>query len=367
MQSYTEIPSSRTLSASLGELLNNDKTALSCSSGTAFPTTNLQVGMLCFRTDLTKLYQLVVASPATWRLVMDVSSDFDTQLATKLNASGYTAEDVLAKLLTVDGTGTNLDADLLDGNHASAFATSDHNHDASYLGKTAQAADSDKLDGQHASDFAAASHSHSYLPLSGGTLTGDIIFGTSDRDNSPMGTYDSYKTQQIWSMGTSYRSNASGTDFGSLYGAAYKHTNNTTGGTMAGGHQMVWCQNGTGTAAIGSDVWTSGNVTAYSDIRVKANLEVIPDALAKVRRLHGYTFDRTDTAVNELGESIVPRRQTGVVAQEVLQVLPEAVTGTYETHYSVAYGNMIGLLIQAIKEQDIKVAELESRLAAAGV
>lgn len=47
-------------------------------------------------------------------------------------ASNYTAEDVLSKLLTVDGNGSNLDADLLDGNHASAFAVSNHNHDSAY-------------------------------------------------------------------------------------------------------------------------------------------------------------------------------------------------------------------------------------------
>ena len=44
MQNYTEIPSSTTLSDSLSQILNNDKTALSLSSGTAFPTVNLQLG-----------------------------------------------------------------------------------------------------------------------------------------------------------------------------------------------------------------------------------------------------------------------------------------------------------------------------------
>ncbi len=51
MQNYTEIPSSTTLSDSLSQILNNDKTALSLSSGTSFPTVNLQQGMPCFRTD----------------------------------------------------------------------------------------------------------------------------------------------------------------------------------------------------------------------------------------------------------------------------------------------------------------------------
>lgn len=153
MQNFTDIPSSRTLSDSLIEILNNDKTAISCNSGTTFPTTNLQIGMLCYRTDQLRLYQLIGTNPDNWRFIMDLASGIDTQFAAKLNAASYTAADVLAKLLTVDGAGTGLDADLLDGQHASAFASSTHNHNAAYLGITAKAADADKLDGYDSTAF----------------------------------------------------------------------------------------------------------------------------------------------------------------------------------------------------------------------
>ena len=153
MQNFTDIPSSRTLSDSLIEILNNDKTGISCNSGTTFPTTNLQIGMLCYRTDQLKLYQLIGTNPDNWRFIMDLSSGIDAQFAAKLNAASYTAADVLAKLLTVDGAGTGLDADLLDGQHASAFASSTHNHNATYLGITAKAADADKLDGYDSTAF----------------------------------------------------------------------------------------------------------------------------------------------------------------------------------------------------------------------
>lgn len=73
MQSYTEIQSSQSLQSSLGLLLNNDKTALSCSSGTAFPTSNLQAGMLCYRTDQKKLYLLQDVTP-TWKLLLDMNT-----------------------------------------------------------------------------------------------------------------------------------------------------------------------------------------------------------------------------------------------------------------------------------------------------
>lgn len=75
MQRYTEIPSSQTLADSLPLILNNDKTTMSCSSGTAFPTVDIQQGMLCFRTDEKKLYQLVDPATPEWRCIADASGD----------------------------------------------------------------------------------------------------------------------------------------------------------------------------------------------------------------------------------------------------------------------------------------------------
>lgn len=94
------------------------------------------------------------------------------------------------------------------------------------------------------------------------------------------GIYDSYKIGHIWSMGTAYMIPDNGSTFGNLYGLAYKHTNNTTGGTMASGHMMVWCQNGTPYCALGTNMWTSGNSYAAhfyenSDINLKTNIEAI--------------------------------------------------------------------------------------------
>ena len=72
MQKYTEIDENKTLRESRELLLNNDKTAISCNSGPAFPTINLQPGMLCFRTDEQKLYQLN-ANGETWVELFDLS------------------------------------------------------------------------------------------------------------------------------------------------------------------------------------------------------------------------------------------------------------------------------------------------------
>lgn len=83
--------------------------------------------------------------------------------------------------------------------------------------------------------------------------------GTGTRRAGMYGVYDSSKIAHIWSMGTGYMIPDDGADFGNLYGLAYKHANNTTGGSMAGGHQMVWCENGSPKAALGTNgIWTSG-------------------------------------------------------------------------------------------------------------
>ena len=97
-------------------------------------------------------------------------------------ASGYTAADVLAKLLTVDGHGSGLDADKLDGVEGAGYATAAQGaladtalqeSDASKILtaiKTVDGAgsglDADLLDGNHATNFAAASHAHAMADLS---------------------------------------------------------------------------------------------------------------------------------------------------------------------------------------------------------
>ena len=94
MQKYTEIDENKTLRESRELLLNNDKTAISCNSGPAFPTINLQPGMLCFRTDEQKLYQLN-ANGETWVELFDLSGNIGlvsraTTADNALKANGHT-------------------------------------------------------------------------------------------------------------------------------------------------------------------------------------------------------------------------------------------------------------------------------------
>ena len=100
----------------------------------------------------------------------------------------------------------------------------------------------------------------------------------------------------------------------------------------------------------------SGTVTANSDEKLKTNIQTIPNALEKVLSLRGVEYDRIDTL----------EHQIGVIAQEVEKIIPEVVypkqpAPSYETK-SVAYANLVGLLIEAIKEQNVRIEELERRL-----
>jgi hypothetical protein len=98
---------------------------------------------------------------------------------------------------------------------------------------------------------------------------------------------------------------------------------------------------------------TLGNVTAYSDARVKANVRVIDNALKRVRAMRGVTYTRTDM-------QDTTTRHAGVIAQEVERALPEVVGTGNDGMKHVAYGNMVGLLIEAIKELQDEVEYLRA-------
>jgi Chaperone of endosialidase len=107
------------------------------------------------------------------------------------------------------------------------------------------------------------------------------------------------------------------------------------------------------------DIYASGNVTAYSDMRAKSNLEVITSPIDKISQLTGYTYEMLDNP--DLTTKITPR-YTGIIAQELEHVLPEAVHKDKEGKYSVAYGNMAGLFVESIKELTNENKELKNKV-----
>lgn len=199
-----------------------------------------------------------------------------------------------------------------------------HDHDSEYLGINDKAADSDLLDGLNSTSFLRSNAND--IKTSGYLRFNDSInlnFGSSN-------------DVEFFCNGSHMYM-----DLNSGIGNFYIRNWSTT--------RFTFNDNG--------DFTASGNVTAYSDQRVKVNIEVIPDALDKVSELSGYTFERTD---------IKGERQTGIIAQELMDVLPEAVIGgpteeDPDALYSVAYGNLVGLLVESIKELKTRVEELENK------
>ena len=128
--------------------------------------------------------------------------------------------------------------------------------------------------------------------------------------------------------------------------ATYPGTSTTTG-------PVKLVLTGSGELYIQSSITAGGNVTAYSDARLKTNVKTIQNALDTTLKLRGVTFEKGGDA------------GIGVIAQEVREVLPEVVLEANDEAktLSVAYGNIVGVLIEAIKELNAKVEDLQNQLA----
>jgi hypothetical protein len=102
-------------------------------------------------------------------------------------------------------------------------------------------------------------------------------------------------------------------------------------------------------------IYSEGNITAYSDVRKKENIVTVDNALEKVNNIRGVYYNRIDDETK--------KRQIGVIAQEINEVLPEVVTYAEDIdEYGVSYGNIAGLLIEAIKEQNKKMEAMQEMI-----
>ena len=105
---------------------------------------------------------------------------------------------------------------------------------------------------------------------------------------------------------------------------------------------------------VSGAIRATSTITANSDIILKKNLLKIENALEKVEQINGYTYEfKADDS----------KRHAGVIAQEIQTVLPEIVNKGNDGILGVEYGNISALLIEAIKEQNIKIKNLETLLA----
>jgi len=118
----------------------------------------------------------------------------------------------------------------------------------------------------------------------------------------------------------------------------------------------------------GTDVATISNVGAFtcndditafatSDSRLKVNVKPIENALNKVDKISGVTYNWNDKAEGK-DQTL---REAGVIAQDVLEVLPEIVTQRDNGYYAIKYERLVPLLIEAIKELKQEVETLKNK------
>ena len=96
----------------------------------------------------------------------------------------------------------------------------------------------------------------------------------------------------------------------------------------------------------------AANFNTTSDQTLKTNVETLSGSLDAVKSLRGVSFDWLENGGSEIG----------VIAQEVEAVLPDVVSTNDEGIKSVKYGNMVALLIEAMKEQQLRIEALEAKL-----
>lgn len=268
------------------------------------------------------------------------------------------------------------------GNHAGLYAAANHDHTrlnarGAYswdMSLTPHTVDGQSLFSGFCRAADGAPHTYSYVLQGGGHTNGGGGFQlafpyTSSYGGIKVRTYNYGGSWNAWETLIN-----TGWNNMSIEGGAGTMTVRTLDNNAShifqckssGGAVRFEVQHGAGALVGATAGWTvessftaTGNVTAGSDIRIKTNIELIPDALEKTMRLNGYTFDRIDSP--EIG------RQAGVIAQEVMEVLPEVVCGgptedDPDAIYSVAYGNITALLIEAIKEQQGQISDQQRQI-----
>ena len=140
---------------------------------------------------------------------------------------------------------------------------------------------------------------------------------------------------------------------GAVSGATASVTTDLTVGATLGtnGQALLEVLSASDEVRIDGALNVSGNVDSASDLKLKENIEVIPNALEKVAALRGVSYNWKSNG--ELS--------AGIIAQEVQAVMPNIVKEN-ESHLSVQYNGLIGLLIEGMKEQQAQIEELKSKL-----
>jgi hypothetical protein len=126
---------------------------------------------------------------------------------------------------------------------------------------------------------------------------------------------------------------------------------------------------GVGTAAAGTtgEIRATGDIIGFytSDATLKENIFPIEDPLKKLSEITGVTFDWTDEYIDSRGGEdgfFIRKKDVGVIAQEIEKVFPELVAKRENGKLAVKYDRLVSLLIEAVKELNNKVKDLEKKV-----
>ena len=190
---------------------------------------------------------------------------------------------------------------------------------------------------------------------------------------------NSSKSNPIYTIGSNY--NPGDNDLGNMYGIGYSHGNNASFISMtnatswglyvaADGDARVFLGGSTGKISITSTITQNA-----SDVRLKTNIKVIDNPIEKIKKIRGVTFDWVDNITSEYDFHPDSMHETGVIAQEIQEVIPDAVatapfngnytkkSGTDNNFLTVKNEKIIPLCIEAIKELSAQVELLKSKVA----
>jgi hypothetical protein len=141
--------------------------------------------------------------------------------------------------------------------------------------------------------------------------------------------------------------NNSGLQFHTNYILPISSANGISDNTVDIGNSVVRFKDGYFFGTV-----NAANFNTTSDATLKTNVETLTGSLDAVKSLRGVSFDWLENGNSEVG----------VIAQEVEAVLPDVVSTNDQGIKSVKYGNMVALLIEAMKEQQAQIDELKAKL-----
>jgi len=196
------------------------------------------------------------------------------------------------------------------------------------------------------------------LDVSGNIYTSNTITGTRLISNIGSGTAPITVTSStlVTNLNADLLDNQDSTYYLNYDNLTNKPTISSSQWTTSGtkiyyntGNVGIGTVNPGNTLDVSGNIYASGDISAFSDKRYKTNIEKITNAIDKINAINGYTFNRVGN---------MDKRMMGVIAQELELVIPEVVYQQGDT-LSVAYGNIVAVCIEAIKELDEKIKELE--------